>query len=196
MPQHANTQATHMLKNHQDLAAIFHQCFAEEFDTRLQGNAAEPLYTPRGSGQNLHTIFYREDYFSSALHEVAHWCIAGEKRRQMLDYGYWYAPDGRSAQQQADFEKVECKPQALEWAFSIACDIPFSVSIDNLTTAANADADTISQQQNAFIQAVNQQLHAYVEDGFRPRAQTFLAHLHDFYQTQALCVNDVRLKRR
>ena len=193
MSLHALTISKDTPKNHQDLQAIFGQCFTKDFDTCLQGNALEPLYTPCGPSQKLNTIFYREDYFSSALHEVAHWCIAGQKRRQMIDYGYWYTPDGRTAPQQADFEKAECKPQALEWAFSIACNIPFSVSVDNLTASANANEDIVLKQQKGFTQAVKQQLRVYVENGFVPRAQTFLAHLHDFYDTQALNVNDIRL---
>jgi elongation factor P hydroxylase len=80
----------------------------------------------------VHLLWYREDYFASALHEVAHWCIAGEQRRQQLDFGYWYAPDGRSPEQQGAFEAVEYKPQALEWFFSLACGYRFRLSADNL----------------------------------------------------------------
>ncbi len=34
------------------------------------------------------------------------------------DLGYWYAPDGRIEEQQALFEQVEIKPQAIEWLFA------------------------------------------------------------------------------
>lgn len=44
----------------------------------------------------------------------------GEKRRQLVDFGYWYAPDGRSAEQQELFQAVEVKPQAMEWILSPA----------------------------------------------------------------------------
>jgi elongation factor P hydroxylase len=50
--------------------------------------------------------------------------------------GYWYAPDGRTQEQQACFEQVEIKPQALEWLLTRACDRRFRVSLDNL----NGDA--------------------------------------------------------
>jgi len=49
------------------------------------------------------------------------------------DLGYWYAPDGRTAEQQALFEQVEIKPQAIEWLFSKAFGRKFRVSLDNLT---------------------------------------------------------------
>lgn len=70
------------------------------------------------------------------MHEISHWCIAGAQRRILPDLGYWYAPDGRTAEQQRLFEQVEVKPQALEWLFAQACLRPFRVSLDNLTGAA------------------------------------------------------------
>ncbi|MFT6269671.1 MAG: elongation factor P hydroxylase [Alphaproteobacteria bacterium] len=175
-----------------DLQSIFSLCFSEYFNAQLQGNALEPLYTPANAKQTANTIFYRHDYFSSALHEIAHWCIAGNKRREQIDYGYWYAPDGRTAQQQNDFELVERKPQALEWAFSIACNIPFRVSIDNLN-AQDDDEEASADQEHKFTQAVNRQLTQYVKQGFPARASIFLTQLHSFYSTQPLSANDERL---
>ena len=84
----------------------------------------EPYYQPATGECDMHRLFYRSDYFASALHEVAHWCIAGERRRQLADFGYWYTPDGRSPQQQSAFEAVEAKPQPLDWFFSLACGYP------------------------------------------------------------------------
>ena len=116
----------------QQLEAVFHDCFFEAFNTRLVGGADEPLYQPAALPGQAHLLHYREDYFASALHEVAHWCIAGERRRGLVDFGYWYAPDGRSAAQQRDFEAVEYKPQALEWHFARACGYRFRISLGNL----------------------------------------------------------------
>lgn len=101
---------------------------------RLEGGYAEPVYLPDVDGWAR--IRYREDHFSSALHEVAHWCIAGAAREAQVDYGYWYAPDGRSVEQQALFERVEIGPQALEWLFADLCDHRFHFSADNLNGAA------------------------------------------------------------
>jgi elongation factor P hydroxylase len=125
------------------LESLFNDCFTERWNTQLIGGAQEPLYQPAAIAGQLHSLFYREDFFASALHEVAHWCIAGEARRQQLDFGYWYAPEGRSPEQQKAFETAEIKPQALEWYFSTACGYRFQISVDNfdLSAAAQAQAD-------------------------------------------------------
>jgi hypothetical protein len=186
----------HLAKSDIDLQGLFCQCFEQQFNTCLRGNATEPLYSPSSAKQAQHVIFYRDDYFSSALHEIAHWCIAGDKRRLQTDYGYWYAPDGRSAQQQKTFALAEQKPQALEWAFSIACNIPFRVSIDNLVAQGTGVEDVRlkqREQEEQFTLAVNTQLKQYIERGFPPRAQLFLSRLQTFYSTKSFCVNDKRL---
>ena len=113
------------------LEQVFRDCFYATHRTRLVGGAAEPLYLPAQEGRDA-MIFYREDYPASALHEVAHWCIAGPARRELEDYGYWYAPDGRSAEQQRAFERVEVRPQAVEWHLALASGVAFTVSADNL----------------------------------------------------------------
>lgn len=115
------------------LERVFAQCFSRKWQTRLVGGASEPLYEPTANADEYHLLHYREDFFASALHETAHWCIAGELRRRQLDFGYWYAPDGRDDRQQQAFERVEVKPQALEWLFSLACGYRFTISIDNLS---------------------------------------------------------------
>jgi elongation factor P hydroxylase len=180
-------------KSDHDLQRLFGMCFYDTFNTRLQGDAPEPLFIPASVEKKSNTIFYRHDYFSSALHEIAHWCIAGDKRRQQIDYGYWYAPDGRTSQQQIDFERFECKPQALERAFSMACNIPFRVSVDNLSAQDNHDEDALASQLSNFAQAVNTQLMRYLEHGFPERAGIFLTSLHGFYATLPLSLEDKRL---
>lgn len=114
---------------------VFNCTFFETHNTVLQGGAAEPYYSP-ATAATPHCITYREDFVSSSLHEVAHWLVAGEARRQLPDWGYWYAPDGRDTQQQEAFEQVEVRPQAIEWWLHQACGLPFQVSLDNLGAAA------------------------------------------------------------
>ncbi len=97
----------------------------------LSGGAAEPLYEP-ATAEAPAQIHYTGDHLRSALHEIAHWCIAGPARLRMVDYGYWYLPDGRDAAAQQAFEQVEVRPQALELVFCAAMGIPFRVSLDNL----------------------------------------------------------------
>ncbi len=119
----------------QALELVFASRFYKRNNTRLLGGFNEPLYQPAQSAGDSHVICYRDDYFASALHEVAHWCIAGDERRKLLDFGYWYTPDGRTQQQQKAFEDVEYQPQALEWFFAKACGYRFRVSTDNLSGA-------------------------------------------------------------
>jgi hypothetical protein len=165
-------------KKAEELIELFNACFASTENTKLVGNADEPIYQPaNGDGQYNEVVFTR-DYFSSALHEIAHWCIAGKERRTLVDYGYWYLPDGRDAQQQARFEAAEVKPQALEYAFSLAAGVTFRVSIDNLQ-----GEETCSKQ---FETAVENQLMQFIQLGFNARAQQFLDALNKFYGTARL----------
>lgn len=133
-----------------DLERLFRQCFALAHDTVLRGGAEEPFYRARGGVDKAATIFYRGDYFRSALHEVAHWCVAGMQRRQLDDFGYWYAPDGRTVAQQEEFERVEVLPQAWEMIFCAACGHSFSVSRDNLD---NGSVDAVSFERQVYTQA-------------------------------------------
>ena len=109
----------------------FAQSLGAQHSVRLIGGSDEPLYLP-ATDSRAAEIRFRSDYPSSALHEVAHWCLAGEHRRALEDYGYWYEAD-RGATAQRAFESVEAKPQALEWVFSRAVGCAFRVSADNLS---------------------------------------------------------------
>lgn len=150
------------------LESVFDACFAGRWSTRLVGGADEPFYRPAGAADECHTLHYRLDYFASALHEAAHWCIAGEQRRRLPDFGYWYAPEGRSADQQRAFEAVECQPQALEWFFSRACGYHFNVSVDNLQMTAGGIPESM-----AFQRRVLEHAHAMQRTGLPERAGLF-----------------------
>lgn len=161
------------------LEAVFAGCFSASENTLLLGGAAEPLYQPAASATQPHRLYYREDYAASALHEIAHWCIAGSERRKLLDFGYWYAPEGRSAQQQREFEQVEVKPQALEWLFTLACDWPFRISVDNFGAKGELPDTTHFRRQ------VLQQARHYCRNGLPPRAQQFFTALAREFNTDA-----------
>lgn len=150
------------------LERVFDRSFGRQWHTRLQGGAQEPLYQPATGDNEQHVVFYRADYFASALHEVAHWCIAGDRRRLLPDYGYWYAPDGRNQQQQQAFEAVEYQPQALEWWFSQACAYRFYISVDNLDGSGGGEADT-----SAFARRISAQAQQWQRQGLPARAQLF-----------------------
>lgn len=164
-----------MITHHpDDLIRIFNNCFQNSYHTQLAYGQDEPIYLPAHDKQFYHTIFFAHGFFSSALHECAHWFLAGEQRRTLIDYGYWYMPDGRSAEQQALFQQVEVKPQALEWVLSKACGHLFRLSFDNL------QGDTPEAEQ--FSIAVQKQVIVYESLGLPKRAQIFQQALLGHYQ--------------
>lgn len=158
-----------------DLECLFAELFLASHDTVLEGGAEEPLYLPAGADGPAR-IRYRSDYFASALHEVAHWCIAGARRRGLVDYGYWYAPEGRDATGQRAFEAVEVRPQALEALFAEAAGVPFVPSLDN---PGREDADPAP-----FAAAVAREAARLRRDGLPPRAARFRAALARRYGTR------------
>lgn len=162
-----------------DLILLFDETFAQSENTRLLKGEDEPIYLPADENCCYHKVVFAHGYFASALHEIAHWCIAGKSRRQLVDYGYWYCPDGRDEKQQGEFEQVEVKPQAIECAFSLAAGSKFSVSSDNLSG--------VETDRSAFEQAVAAQLALYQRNGFPPRAQQFIDCLNAYYGKSALC---------
>ena len=161
----ASTPSTLCVKR---VEAVFVQCFLHKYNTRLAGGFDEPLYHPAQTQGQTHRLCYREDFFASALHEVSHWCIAGKARRVQTDFGYWYAPDGRSPSQQKAFENVEYKPQALEWFFAKACGHHFRISVDNLEGIGGD-----MQPGNAFGQRVLAQARHWCQQGLPGDAGLF-----------------------
>lgn len=135
------------------LIALFNTLFANQEVILVRGTG-EPEYFPAKDNQPAR-IEFAHGFFQSALHELSHFFIAGEQRRQLSDFGYWYAPDGRTAAQQQAFERVEIKPQALECLFSLACGRNFRVSQDNLfadfDTSGSTFAHDVYQQAKEYI---------------------------------------------
>ena len=152
---------------------IFNQCFKSSINTELVRGGHEPIYIPRSQYYPWDRVIFAHGFFSSALHEISHWCIAGEKRRKLVDFGYWYNPDGRTPEQQTEFEKVEIKPQAIEWAFTEAAGRRFQVSTDNLNGA--------EPDREGFTKNVAAQLARYKADGFPPRAERFINALENTF---------------
>ena len=168
--QHINTSDDKLSKNAQSanifndkneeaaiywLINLFNTLVADQEVILVRG-AGEPEYFPAKDNQPAR-IEFAHGFFQSALHECSHWSLTGSERRSLSDFGYWYAPDGRTAAQQQAFERVEIKPQALECLFSLACGRNFQVSQDNLF----ADFDTST---STFAQDVYQQAKAYIAE--------------------------------
>ena len=135
------------------LISLFNTLFATQHVQLIRGEH-EPEYFPASHSKPAR-IEFAHGFFASALHEISHWCLAGRARRLLNDFGYWYAPDGRSAAQQRAFEQVEIKPQAIECLLTLASQRPFQVSQDNLF----ADFDT---SNSTFAADVYQQADAYI----------------------------------
>ncbi|MDQ7050263.1 MAG: elongation factor P hydroxylase [Enterobacterales bacterium] len=155
------------------LIEIFAHLFEQTENTQLQMGAEEPFYQAATDGRPA-VIYFREDFFSSALHEIAHWTIAGLERRQQDDFGYWYEADGRTKAQQIEFERVEVKPQAIEWLLSLASNQTFHFSADNL--AQNNKAS------DSFKQAVFNQADYYFTKGLPPHAQQLYEQLNAHFR--------------
>ncbi|MGO1658578.1 MAG: elongation factor P hydroxylase [Marinobacter sp.] len=159
-----------------DLIMLFNDLFREAFRTILVRGDDEPEYLPAGNAKEPAQIVFAHGYYASALHEVSHWCVAGEHRRTLHDYGYWYCPDGRTPEQQRAFEHVEIKPQAIEWLFSVAAGSRFHISVDNLS--GDGASDGYEFQCNVLAQAEH-----YLARGLPKRAQSFFDTLTSFYGT-------------
>lgn len=160
---------------YQDLIALFESCFLADYNTRLVKGEDEPIYLPQDEGRVHHELYFAHGFFASALHECAHWLVAGKERRKLVDFGYWYVPDGRSEEEQALFQKVEVRPQAIEWILSKAAGYKFRVSVDNLN---GADSDI-----TAFKEAVYEQVKSYCAKGLSKRAECLRSALCGFYGT-------------
>lgn len=151
--------------NLSDFTLLINQHYLNDYNTLLRGGFSEPFYQP--ARQNLSAqIQFSHDYFRSALHELAHWCVAGEQRRKLDDYGYWYAPDGRNQEQQELFFSCEVVPQAFEWALSLVCGVKFEVSVDNLSNTTSG--------AEQFKLAVYEKLKGYLKSGFPARTESLL----------------------
>jgi len=72
------------------LVKLFNQTFIPSYNTELICCEEEPVYRPADKTHPHHRIIFAHGFFASALHETGHWCVAGKKRRQLEDLGYWY----------------------------------------------------------------------------------------------------------
>ncbi|MBL4621166.1 MAG: elongation factor P hydroxylase [Immundisolibacteraceae bacterium] len=155
------------------LIGLFNKLFLGTFNCRLVRGGEEPLYRPAVGQGDHHQLRFAHGFFASALHEIAHWCIAGTERRQQQDFGYWYEPK-RDQLRQTEFERMEARPQGLEWVFSDAAGFVFQPSIDNL----ELDADPAP-----FLRQVAQARQDWLNQGLPAQAVIFRQALAGFYQT-------------
>lgn len=157
-----------------DLIRIFNALFRREYNTELVAGGDEPVYLPADDQHPHHRIIFAHGFFSSALHEIAHWCVAGAQRRTLVDFGYWYKPDGRTAAEQAEFERVEVLPQAYEWILSVSAGHRFHFSADNLSAGIGASP--------TFKRNVQTRVLALLEEGLPERVERLSAALRNHYE--------------
>ncbi|MBN0989536.1 elongation factor P hydroxylase [Amphritea pacifica] len=169
----------------ESLIGLFNGLFSETLNTELVKGEDEPIYLPADARHPKHRVIFAHGFFASALHEISHWCVAGEQRRQLVDFGYWYKPDGRTAEEQAEFEKVEVIPQALEWLLSQAAGHKFHFSADNL----GSDIGASEQFKNAVLSQVKR----YLVDGIPERPATLIKALQHYYGTAPLSADQFSL---
>lgn len=147
------------------ISSVFAASLGDDYHTELVGGASEPFYKPADGGLPAQ-LYFREDFPASALHEVAHWCIAGVRRRRQEDFGYQYIAGPRDARQQAAFFELELHTQSLERAFARALGLEFQPSADNL----QADIDGFA----AAIEAHTRALEAWLASPAGTRARRFI----------------------
>jgi len=175
-------------RNSEDLIGLFDDLFRDSENTVLVRGDDEPIYLPADEDNAHHRVIFAHGFFASAMHEIAHWCVAGPQRRLLEDFGYWYKPDGRTADEQNAFEQVEVKPQAMEWLFSASAGHRFVFSADNLSSGIGASDE--------FRSNVQAQAKVYLRDGMPERAQRWADALAAFYNTPTLTEADLDLAGR
>lgn len=173
--------------NYDDLITLFDQTFTSSHQTRLIKGGDEPVYLPKDNVNDFHQIVFARGYFASALHEISHWLVAGNQRRLLEDFGYWYCADGRDQATQQAFEKVEVKPQAIEWALSMACGHPFRVSTDNLSGWQSC--------RHQFQDAVYDRLIELIDGDFNDRTRAFMDVLQTFYRQPQVTLDTINYQK-
>ncbi|MEZ9230962.1 elongation factor P hydroxylase [Vibrio amylolyticus] len=176
-----------MTHQYQDIIAIFNQTFFNSYNTKLELGGDEPVYLPADAATAYHRVIFARGYYASALHEIAHWCVAGPQRRLLEDFGYWYEPDGRTEQVQAEFEKVEVRPQAYEWILSKSAGFSFTVSCDNLHGDFEPD-------RLAFMSKVHKEVLGILEQGLPKRVEMLSNALRHHYQVEPLSTSQFIVK--
>ncbi|WP_396586853.1 elongation factor P hydroxylase [Bermanella sp. R86510] len=177
------------MHNCSEIINVFNACFKQELKTELVKGGEEPIYLPKTTYYPYHRVIFARGFYASALHEISHWCIAGNERRLKVDFGYWYKPDGRTESEQVEFERVEVKPQALEWILAQSAQHPFNVSLDNLSAGVENE-----QRIQMFKYNIWQQVQHYLEVGLPARAKQLSDALIEYYQRGPITASEFNLE--
>ena len=162
----------------QKLITLFNDLFIETYNTERVLGGGEPIYLPADDTHVHHRLIFAHGFFNSALHEIAHWCVAGSERRMSEDFGYWYEPDGRSLDQQKAFEKVEVAPQSIEWILAKSCGRRFRVSADNLSLLESG----VQHYDKAFKNNIWKEVQRRFDEGLPERVKLLSDRLIECFQ--------------
>jgi elongation factor P hydroxylase len=161
-----------------EIAGCFNFLFGRSHRVEMIGGGGEPEYLP-ATDESPGYVRYRSNFAHSALHEAAHWCIAGARRRQQVDYGYWYQSPPRDETTQLAFVQAESRVQALESILTSAAGMVFRVSLDDVENLFRFEAD--------FADAVATATAQWWRCGLPPRAEKLHRDLKQL--SQRICQN-------
>lgn len=180
---------THPQPPADEIITLFNDLYGARENTWLTRAEDDPCYLPGRGGQPRNLICFAHGFYTSALHEIAHWLLAGPDRRRLVDYGYWYQPGERSDAVRSRFFAVEKNNQSLEWFLTVAAGIRFFVSVDEPAMPAG--------RLQEFRRAVAERARQRVMEGLPAAAAPLLQALTGRYgTTAALSSLQERLRRR
>jgi elongation factor P hydroxylase len=157
---------------------LFNSEFTQTDNTIIAESLDEPIYLPRDATHPFNRILYTQGSYTSVLHEISHWCIAGSERRLKIDYGYWYKPESQTLEEAELYKKFEAKTHGIEWIFSIAAGVPFYIIPNNLSAGFEVSQD--------LKEAVHAATLNYLNSGLPVSAERFKQALLKYYKREAV----------
>jgi elongation factor P hydroxylase len=144
--------------NYTPFIELFNAEFKDSENTSIAESPDEPIYLPANETESLNQILYTAGSYTSVLHEISHWCIAGEGRRKQVDYGYWYKPDFQTPKESELYTQFEAKTHGIEWIFSLAAGVPFYIIPNNLSAGFEVSQDLKEAVYRATLNYLNKGL--------------------------------------
>jgi elongation factor P hydroxylase len=156
---------------------LFNSEFKDTEATMIAESPDEPIYLPADEINPLNRILYTKDSYTSVLHEISHWCIAGAERRKKVDYGYWYKPESQTPEEAELYKKFESKTHGIEWIFCMAAGVPFHIIPNNVAAGFEISQDL---KEGVYAATLN-----YLNHGLPVHAEQFKKSLLKHYQRES-----------
>ncbi len=164
--------------NYTPFIQLFNTEFKDTEATIIAESPDEPIYLPVDESNSFNRILYTKDSYTSVLHEISHWCIAGSERRKKIDYGYWYKPGSQTPKEAELYKKFESKTHGIEWIFCIAAGVPFHIIPNNVAAGFEISQDL---KEGVYAATLN-----YLNHGLPANAERFKQRLLKHYQREDL----------